>query len=200
MKNKRSISVLKKYSNFNLNHHLLYKDPCFTNQFEGVVLQKDVYTRNLYKRHLGNNCIINKPKKLIKINCSRNGPNEVIISPYFLKNKTDNNIFNSTIEQNKQIDYSNPFKRKYGEFNFGSRNIQSNFSLKKSFSIFNIRVPIITSLDNYNVVLHRSIDKIDEKYKKKLSMLEPLPKLFVNNKGFSCDMIKNKYIKAKLKY
>lgn len=195
MKKKRSVSVLKSNSNLHLNNKHFFRDPSFTTRFEGLVLQKDLYTRNLYTRHLGDS-VVNKPRKLMRL-----GPNEVIISPYCLKTKTHNNIFNSSLEQRTQRDYSNPYKKKYGELNFGPQQNSGNISLKKSFSWFNNHIPSFKLFDKYTIALQKSIDKIDEKYKRQLCMLDPLPKLFVFKRRYPyyCDKIKNQYIKEKIK-
>ena len=127
----KTITTSLTKSNTYLNkpgYHLPYKynNPTHSQKYKGLFLKKDIYIQNLIHNHYVTNKKLIKNKTYVLKKKSSSIPKEIILNANFPLKETKNLFQIYLSRKDRKIFDENPFISKYGSFNFGVNNKNSN--------------------------------------------------------------------------
>ena len=159
----KTITTSLTKSNTYLNkpgYHLPYKynNPTHSQKYKGLFLKKDIYIQNLIHNHYVTNKKLIKNKTYVLKKKSSSIPKEIILNANFPLKETKNLFQIYLSRKDRKIFDENPFISKYGSFNFGVNNRNSNQKKieiklnkpKKNIFINFSNAPIL----NFNTIKH----------------------------------------------
>lgn len=214
MKANRSLSLLKvnKELNQQVLGKLFYRDPCFTNLIDGKECNQKYRVRNLYKRRLPN-LFPNNDRNYNQKTESMFFPIIHIVRGLRVNNESSlKHLFDISLKKEQHSQSSQTDKTKFKKYNStasmhnpvysssSSSSLSYISASKRTSKTYSLSSPYYDIKDDFNDHVNNSINLIDQKYKKKLFLLKPVPFVSIPlmSKMLRMNIIKNEYIKSKL--